>query len=54
MYLTGCFCWDCNCLSKSEAKIQVNRVRPKWVKWEREYEDDEVTYLCSDQHLSFL
>jgi hypothetical protein len=28
---------------QSEAKIQVNRVRPKWVKWEREYEDDEVS-----------
>jgi hypothetical protein len=29
---------------QSEAKIQVNRVRPKWVKWEREYEDDEVSH----------
>lgn len=33
----------CACL-QSEAKIHVNRVRPKWIKWEREYEDDEVSY----------
>lgn len=29
-----------------EARIQVSKIRPKWLKWEREYpEDEEVNLL---------
>jgi hypothetical protein len=27
--------------SKREAQIQVAKIRPEWVSWEREYDDDD-------------
>mmetsp|Transcript_3231 Transcript_3231/g.5037 ORF Transcript_3231/g.5037 Transcript_3231/m.5037 type:complete len:429 (-) Transcript_3231:774-2060(-) len=41
---------------RTQAKIHVNKVRPKWIKWEREYsedEDDGIFCCCglSKEHL---
>ncbi len=30
-----------------DAKIQVNKVRPKWMKWEHKFNDDDVSKICS-------
>ena len=43
-----------NSYLQTQAKIEVNRVRPKWVKWEREYEDDEVMLITISTAISYF
>jgi hypothetical protein len=31
----------CTFLAQMDAKVQVNRVRPKWMKWEHKFDDDD-------------